>query len=252
MWASEHKVRGVSGIAQDAAPASPSSWRKPLAIALLTTLVATLLAYALPESYAATGVGLTFLFATYWAALRRDSDGARRYALSLGGILDPEPIDLGRIASSALRALAWAALLSLLIFPAFWLGFVLWWRPGQAFLAAPASRLIDEMLGQLLVIALPEEAFFRGYLQTALDAVWRPRVRVLGAWVGPGLFVASAIFAVGHVLTEVHPNRLAVFFPALVFGWLRARTGGIGAALAFHAACNVFASFLVRSYGLAP
>jgi hypothetical protein len=73
---------------------------------------------------------------------------------------------------------------------------------------------------------------------------------VLGVRVGPGLLVASAIFAVGHVLTEVHPNRLAVFFPALIFGWLRAKTGGIGASLLFHAACNVFASFLLRSYGL--
>jgi membrane protease YdiL (CAAX protease family) len=250
MWASEHKVRPVSGIAQDAAPDRPHSWRRPLIVALFTTLAATLLAYALPEAYAATGVGLAFLFATYWAALRNDDNGARHYALSLGGILDPEPLELGRVLRSALRAVIWAGLLMLTIFPAFWLSFVLWWKPAEPFVLAPTPRLVDEVLGQLLVIALPEEAFFRGYLQTALDGVWRPRLQVLGARVGPGLLVASAIFAVGHVLTEVHPNRLAVFFPALVFGWLRAKTGGIGASLLFHAACNVFASFLLRSYGL--
>ncbi|HEV8550364.1 MAG TPA: CPBP family glutamic-type intramembrane protease, partial [Polyangiaceae bacterium] len=38
--------------------------------------------------------------------------------------------------------------------------------------------------------------------------------------------------------------------PALLFGWLRARTRGIGASVALHALCNLFASYLARSYGL--
>ncbi|MBI3200280.1 MAG: CPBP family intramembrane metalloprotease [Myxococcales bacterium] len=108
----------------------------------------------------------------------------------------------------------------------------------------------DDVLGQLLVIALPEEAFFRGYLQTALDDAWKPRIRVLGAELGWGILVSSALFAFGHFATEPHPNRLAVFFPALVFGWLRARTNGIGAGIVFHALCNLFAAYLARSYGL--
>ena len=67
---------------------------------------------------------------------------------------------------------------------------------------------------------------------------WRRRSSA-GAWI-----VSSALFAVGHFFTEPHPERLAVFFPALVFGWLRARTGGIGAPALFHALCNVLASTL--------
>jgi membrane protease YdiL (CAAX protease family) len=43
-----------------------------------------------------------------------------------------------------------------------------------------------------------------------------------------------------------------VFFPALVFGWMRARTGGIGAAVLFHALCNIFSATLARGYGLGP
>ena len=39
---------------------------------------------------------------------------------------------------------------------------------------------------------------------------------------------AFRFFALGHVATEVHPNRLAVFFPSLLFGYLRTRRGGIG------------------------
>ena len=56
------------------------------------------------------------------------------------------------------------------------------------------------------------------------------------------------IFAVGHVLTIPHVSRLAVFFPALLFGWLRARTGGIGAGVLFHAMCNLFSAALARGY----
>jgi len=86
--------------------------------------------------------------------------------------------------------------------------------------------------------------------QSALDEVWRPRLRVLGAELGPSLLVTSALFALGHLATELDANRLAVFFPALLFGWLRARTGGVGASIALHALCNLFASYLARSYGL--
>ena len=46
------------------------------------------------------------------------------------------------------------------------------------------------------------------------------------------------------------PTRLAVFFPALLFGWLRARTGGIGASVCFHMLCNVYSQVLGRGYGL--
>ena len=53
-----------------------------------------------------------------------------------------------------------------------------------------------------------------------------------------------------RVLTEPHPARLAVFFPSLLFGWLRARTGGIGTSVIFHAMCNLFVAVLARGYGL--
>lgn len=225
-------------------------WRTPLLVALATTAVVTALSYLVPEDYAATAVGLGFLVATYLVVLRgSDTETVRRYGLSLGGLLEPEPIDARRMLVSAAKALGWTLLSCAVFFPPFWLGYVLWWQPELPFVPAPPPSLSDDVLGQLLVIALPEEAFYRGYLQTAFDRAWAPRWRVLGARIGPGLLVASALFAVGHVLTDVKPDRLAVFFPALVFGWLRARTGSIGAPLLFHAACNLFASYLARSYG---
>jgi membrane protease YdiL (CAAX protease family) len=99
-------------------------------------------------------------------------------------------------------------------------------------------------LAQLLVVALPEEYFFRGYVQTRLEARWPSRRRLLGAQVGLALVVASALFAVAHLLVDGNGLRLAVFFPALVFGWMRQATGSILAGVLFHAASNLVSEVL--------
>jgi membrane protease YdiL (CAAX protease family) len=122
------------------------------------------------------------------------------------------------------------------------------WRglPGATLTLPPQLLLLS--LSQLLVVALPEELFFRGYLWSRLEARWPARRRLLGAPVGLALPVTSVLFALGHVLVDLDPGRLAVFFPGLVFGWMRARTGTIAAGAAFHALCNLFAETLHLSF----
>ena len=73
-------------------------------------------------------------------------------------------------------------------------------------------------------------------------------LRIVDYTVGPALILSSVIFALGHFATIREPARLAVFFPSLVFGWLRARTKGIGAGVAFHASCNIFSELLGKGY----
>jgi uncharacterized protein len=219
-------------------------------VALATTAVCALFAHApVLKDYAGTLIGLAFLAVTYVMVLRHDAATIRRHGLSLGGLLEPEPIRPSRVVREAFGALAWALAFAVVVFPAFWIGWLRFWKPESGFAPADFSVVRDNALTQLFAIALPEEAFYRGYLQSALDEVWPPRLRVLGALVGPSLLVTSALFALGHVATEFHPNRLGVFFPSLVFGWLRAKTGGIGACVAFHALCNLFADYLAKSYG---
>jgi membrane protease YdiL (CAAX protease family) len=106
-------------------------------------------------------------------------------------------------------------------------------------------------LAHLVVVAGPEELFFRGYLMGRLDDLFgaRGRFRLLGAEVGPALFAQAALFALGHYVVDFAPQRLAVFFPALAFGWLRARRGTIVAPILFHAASNVFMDLLRAGYG---
>ncbi len=227
-----------------------TSPKRPLLISLAVTALVTAFAWLLPNGYASTAVALSFYAATYWLVLRQDGDTIRQHGVSLGGLMEPEKLDWQRLARRTGQALAWCLLLMLLTFPAYWFAWLWWWQPNAEFRLNFGDSPLDELSGQLLAIALPEEMFYRGYLQSALDGAWKPKRKILGAPVGWGLLVSSAIFALGHLATEPNLGRLSVFFPALLFGWLRARTGGIGTAVFYHAACNLFAALLARSYGL--
>lgn len=220
---------------------------QPLGVAAFVTLLASLLSYVLPAEYQSTGVGLCLVLASYWLVLRHDSATIRHHGLALAGVFEPAPLDARRIARACWVSLLWTGAAALVFFPPFWAGFVLWWYPPGEFEWPPPPTL-EAVLTQILGIAVPEEMFYRGYVQTALDGNSRRRVRLLGAELGLGIVLASAVFALGHLATTLHPTRLAVFFPSLVFGWLRAKTGGIGAAVLFHAACNVFSAYLTEAY----
>jgi membrane protease YdiL (CAAX protease family) len=101
---------------------------------------------------------------------------------------------------------------------------------------------------QLLVVALPEELFYRGWLQTSWRRAAPGRaVRVLGADLGPGFLATQALFALGHLAT-FQPWRLGTFFPGLLLGWLRERTGGLAAPVVLHALSNLFLKVLEASF----
>lgn len=104
----------------------------------------------------------------------------------------------------------------------------------------------------LFYVAMPEEMFYRGYMQTRLDEVWAPRWSIAGAVVGPGLLVTCVLFALGHSLVVVQWWHVFIIIPSLGFGWLRARTGGMLAGAFFHAWCNVTVGTLDTLYGIVP
>jgi membrane protease YdiL (CAAX protease family) len=221
-----------------------------VASAVVTATVALASAF-LPDRYVATAVGFLFLGATWALVWRGDDARVERSGLTLGGLVLPGTLDRTRLARSVGASVAWALGLALLTFAPFYFGWRFFWHPRGAFgLHVTLSEVANEVFGQLVIIALPEEAFYRGYLQSRLDEALPQRLRLFGANIGPSLVVTSVIFALGHFATIREPARLAVFFPSLVFGWLRARTGGVGAGLTFHAACNVFSELLGKGYRL--
>ena len=181
----------------------------------------------------ATGiVGIAFLLLT-WAAIQRRGEHPSDYGLSLRGWP---------------RELLDVAILAAVIFPAFFIGFRLWWKVETGLdwdLPWPLWQLAAT---HLLVVALPEEFLYRGFVQQRLNRVLTRRVTILGTKVGLAVLITAALFALGHFLTDMRVDRLATFFPALVFGWLKERRGSIVGPVLFHASANVFSDILTEGY----
>jgi len=253
----------------------------------VTSLVTGLVVAAarfVPEGWVATVVGFLFLGATWIFVWRRDDAWVSNRGLALGGLVLPSEPRPAVWLRASLQAIALAGLFAVLTFVPFYFGFRRWIALQDAHLwgaeapktleeartlferiqgaigagAIPFQRtfvfpftaraLAERVLGQVVLVALPEEAFYRGYLQSRLADAFPMRRRLFGAPVGVAIVLTSALFAVGHLATIPAAARLAVFFPSLLFGWLRSRTNGIGAGLAYHASCNIFSELLFRGY----
>lgn len=183
-------------------------------------------------------VGLVFIFVPVLVLDRRGKP-YRRYGLTFG-----TPAGIGVDLLWVLGAIA-------ILFPPIVLGAPTFWGIGdRVFEFTWPEGYPGVAVSHLLVVALPEEFFYRGYLMGRLDDIFRGRINMLGARVGWGLLIQAALFAAGHFLVDLEPQRLGVFFPALAFGWLRARRGTIVAPVAFHAAANVFMEVFRAGYGL--
>lgn len=142
--------------------------------------------------------------------------------------------------------LVWVAI----IFPPYALGVHLWARfiwGAQAFHVAPLPDL-NLILSQVLVIALPEETFFRGYVQTRFQQIFKPRWRLFGAHLGWGWILTSVVFALAHSIIQYQWWHFAIFFPSLLFGFLREKTDGLLAPILCHAFSNLFMAWIVGCY----
>jgi uncharacterized protein len=225
-----------------------SPWREALLLWAVAFLAILLTHASLP--YLAKPVAtVAFLYLPLWAMRRRGEDYG----------------DYG-VTFRAWRAdLLWVGLVCLIVLPLYTAGF---WATtalrthfpswAQAFLAPLGgqgrvfhARLPDTfglwVVDQLFVVALPEEFFYRGYLQARMKLAWPNGVRVLGVTVGPAFLLVALLFALGH-LAVFHVWRLAVFFPALLFGYLRERTGTVLGCTLLHAIFNLYSLFLEASF----
>ena len=98
---------------------------------------------------------------------------------------------------------------------------------------------VSILIFQFFYVALPEELFYRGYLMGKLNRVSPPVLTVFKVPFGFAVPVSAVLFAFGHFLINFSFPRLGVFFPALIFGWMREKTGGILAPAIYHALCNI-------------
>jgi len=118
---------------------------------------------------------------------------------------------------------------------------------GLAGIHAPTMTLgfLKDFAVQLLVVALPEELFFRGCMLRLLEKKFPPKRRILGGGVGWALVISAAMFALIHLPRYGgDPHALATFFPGLLFGWMRSSTGSILAGTITHGCSNMLVKLL--------
>ncbi|MDQ3367956.1 MAG: CPBP family intramembrane metalloprotease [Myxococcota bacterium] len=174
--------------------------------------------------------------------------------------------DYGFHAEPIARGLVTAACAIAAIFPVFALGYFAFYEiacnsellsnlvprgmcsryGGLAGLQAPELtwKLAEFCAVQLVVVALPEELFFRGFLLGLLEQRFPPKYRVLGGGIGWALVISALAFALIHLPKDGDPRALATFFPGLLFGWMRSATGSILASTITHAGSNILIRFL--------
>lgn len=92
-----------------------------------------------------------------------------------------------------------------------------------------------DALGGGIAAAFIEETFFRGWLQTLT-------VKKFGVYFG--IFSATLLFALSHLIVLTGWLRVATFFPGLIMGILRHRGGSVLPSIIYHAVCNVWAVWL--------
>jgi len=218
------------------------------------------------ESARAYGVHMHGSVAAPLALLRRRAlfaarrlargDWRRRLLLRLSIFLGPYAHHAHFDRRGFTRDLGTVGLLLLLTFPFFAIGHHYWqlWladylgREASFGLALPTG-FVELAAVNLLLVALPEELFYRGLVQTRLTRAWPPWLMRFGVPLGWAMIVCSGLFALGHYAGEWgNPARLGPFFPALLFFAMRARSRSIMGAVLYHGLANIFSETLRAGY----
>lgn len=98
------------------------------------------------------------------------------------------------------------------------------------------AALVDLFVVMVTVAALPEEWFFRAYLQ-----------KRLGNSIAAVLLV-SLIFSSMHYITQASASAWLVFIPSVFFGWMYKKTGDIVLVVISHALSNLLYYIYLKTY----
>ncbi len=101
----------------------------------------------------------------------------------------------------------------------------------RKFLPSPGPGAIYPAVLSGFAVAVAEETFFRGWLQTVLSSKF-PAPRAI--------FITAALFGLAHLASPYAPFALLAFFPGLVMGLLRHRHGSILPAILYHWFGNIW------------
>jgi membrane protease YdiL (CAAX protease family) len=98
---------------------------------------------------------------------------------------------------------------------------------------------ISWLFYQFMYVAIAEEVFFRGYLQSnilRLINIGKNSQCRLGKWLS--IVLSAACFAVAHIIVQGRIILVLTFLPGLILGWLFIRTRSLLAPILFHGLAN--------------
>lgn len=150
------------------------------------------------------------------------------------------------------RSLKFFFIITLAVMPPFMVAAHFWMLHvfhRQGFEPASITFFTQGFLTQLIAVALPEEFFFRGYFQEKLGTFFKPKWKIFGVSLGYAWPLTAIIFSFAHSVIHIQWWHFSIFFPALLFGWLREKTGSITAPILFHTFCNCWTVWFTHSYG---
>jgi membrane protease YdiL (CAAX protease family) len=98
------------------------------------------------------------------------------------------------------------------------------------FSPSPSPPSLHYILFQLLIVSLPEEFFFRGFLQDSIGKGFK------------AVLLVSLLFSIAHLPKAIFFGEwisLLSFFPSIVMGWLYTKTNNILPGTIFHFFANL-------------
>jgi len=129
------------------------------------------------------------------------------------------------------------------VFPALFAGLWLLKSFGLGLLLQPVlpkeQGWISWLFYQFMYVAVAEEMFFRGYVQSSilrLTNSGKDGQRRLGKWLS--IVLSAACFAIAHIIIQGRIILVLTFLPGLVLGWLFIRTRSLLAPILFHGLAN--------------
>jgi len=149
-------------------------------------------------------------------------------------------LSLGQTRHS-LVVLGWTCLV---VFPAMFCGLWLLKSYGLNLPLRPVlpqnQQWVSWLFYQFMYVAVAEEVFFRGFLQSN---ILRLMNTVMAGWPAQqcwvSIVISAACFAAAHMIVQGQIISVLTFLPGLVLGWLFIRTKSLLAPILFHGLANM-------------
>jgi len=138
----------------------------------------------------------------------------------------------------------WISLTTIIFYPFLFFGYWVWYK-GNSFSIPVSNQILSAIskgLAGVAVAAIPEEFFFRGYLQEHVFKKYDFKIlKILSI----KNILTSLLFGAVHAIAFLDITKATTFFPSLLFGLITEKSKGrIFYSVLFHVVANVLAYIL--------